>query len=75
MAHGEFDLAVKANLMGPVLFALCWLQIPYRILRYLGWMSPEDGGRLNRAADWIMWILLFGFMFAWTSRLITEIIT
>jgi hypothetical protein len=74
MAHGEFDLAIKANLMGPVLFVLCWLQIPYRILRYLGyWMSLEDGGHLSRVADWILWILLFGLMFAWTSRLIIEI--
>jgi hypothetical protein len=74
MAHGEFYLATSANPMGPVLFVLCCLQIPYRVLRYLGYgLSVDDGGRLSRAADWIIWILLFCFIFAWISRLIVQI--
>ena len=75
MAHGEFHLAIQANPMGPVLFVLCWAQIPYRILRYLGYgLSVDDGGRLSRAADCIIWILFFGLIFAWISRLIVQII-
>lgn len=74
MAHGEFVLAAQANPMGPVLFVLCWIQIPYRLLRYLGCgLSVDDRGRSSRPADWIIWIILFGFIFAWISRLIAEI--
>lgn len=74
IAHGEFYLAARANPMGPGLFVLCWLQVPYRVLRYLGYgMSVDEGGRLSRAADWIIWIILFGLIFAWLSRLIVEI--
>ncbi len=75
MAHGEFYLATEANPMGPVLFVLCWLQIPYRALRYLGYgLSVDDGGRPSRPADLIIWMLLFGFVSIWIARLIVEII-
>jgi hypothetical protein len=75
MAHGEFHLAIRANPMGPVLFVLCWLQIPYRIVRSLDYgRSIIDGSRFGRTADWIIWILFFGFIFAWIFRLIVGII-
>jgi hypothetical protein len=71
MAHGEFDLAARANPMGPVLFVLCWLQIPYRILMCLGYgLSVDDGGRLSRVADSIIWILVFGLILTWCLRLV-----
>lgn len=73
MAHGEFDLAIQANPVGPVLFVLCWLQIPYRILRYLGYsLSVDAGGRLSRPADLIIWILLCGLILMWLLRSVLE---
>ena len=76
MAHGDFDLAIQANPMGPVLFVLCWLQIPYRLLRYLGYgPSADDGGRLSKSADLIIWVLLCGLILTWLLRLVFETIT
>ncbi len=74
IAHGEFALASQMNPMGPVFFVLCLLQVPYRILRYLGYgLSVDEGSRLSRSTDLIIWILLFALVFSWAARLILEI--
>jgi hypothetical protein len=75
VAHGNIRMAVNANMMGPALFFLCWLQIPYRILRYSGYaLSLEARPQLSRAADMVIWILLFGLVFAWLLKFFVEIV-
>ncbi len=71
MAHGQIDMAIGANATGPMLFVLCWLQIPYRILRYLGyWQRFEFNPSCARAADTIIWIILIGLVLTWITKLI-----
>jgi len=75
VAHGDIRMGIKANTMGPMLYLLCWLQIPYRIFRYFGCGSSlEARPQLSRAADLIIWILLIGLVFTWILRLAVEII-
>ncbi len=71
IAHGEFALASQMNPMGPVFFVLCLLQVPYRILRYLGYgLSLEDKPHISQPADLIIWILLCGLISNWCLKLI-----
>jgi hypothetical protein len=75
VAHGNIRMGIEANIMGPILYLLCWLQIPYRIFRYFGGGSSLEGRpRLGRAADLIIWILLIGLVFTWILRLAVDII-
>ncbi|MGO9122187.1 MAG: DUF2752 domain-containing protein [Desulfomonilaceae bacterium] len=75
VAHGNIRMGINANIMGPMLYLLCWLQIPYRIFRYFGWgMSLEARPQLSRAVDLIIWILLIGLVSTWILRLAVEII-
>ena len=75
-AHGNIRLAIETNVMGPILFIICWLQIPYRIFRYFGHGLPCKGkSRLSRVGDLIIWTLLIGLILTWTLKLAVEIIS
>ena len=70
-ARGELRQAVKANAMGPMLFCLCWLQIPYRLVRYLGWGTRYRMHPIVRAIRVLVtWGLLGGLMVTWVVTLI-----
>jgi len=76
LAHGNIRMAIEANVMGPILFVMCWLQIPYRIFRYSGHeLSLKAEPLLNRAGDLIIWALSIGLVLVWTLRLAVEIIS
>ncbi len=76
LAHGDIRMAIDANVMGPMLFIICWLQIPYRIFLYFGHgLSPKAKSQLNRGGDLIIWTLLIGLVLTWTLRLAVEIIS
>ncbi len=71
MAHGEWRRAAKANAMGPILFFLCWLQIPYRVVRYFGWCTRYRGHIVVRATGVLLtWGLLGGLIVTWLIALI-----
>ena len=75
MVHGDMASAIQANPMGPILFALCWLQIPYRILLYLGYrLSALSDTNMSKCSDLIIWLLLGGFTFTWLFRFVLEAI-
>lgn len=72
-ARGEFRRAFLHNPMGPVLFVLCLVQIPYRILAYLN--PPRFRGLLQKLAsrtEAIIWVVLAGLMISWMARLLME---
>jgi len=70
-AHGEFLSAIQMNPMGPVLFFLCCLQIPYRVIEYTGILRGFRGWNLLRQAMYpVMWILLGGLTATWIWRIL-----
>jgi hypothetical protein len=73
-AHGDLERAFGHNLMGPILFAFCVLQIPYRLIAYLNPASCRGFVRLvERRADLIAWAVVFGLMISWgATRLLEE---
>jgi hypothetical protein len=73
IAHGQFWHAFLFNPMGPFLFVLCCLQIPYRIGAYLDLQQfrPLREQLANRA-DMIIWIVSGGLMISWIARIILE---
>lgn len=72
-AHGDFGRAFGHNPMGPVLFALCLLQIPYRIVAYLKLRQFRSLIRyLERRADIMAWTVVIGLMIAWGATHLLE---
>jgi hypothetical protein len=73
MAHGEFWRAFVFNPMGPVLFVLCFFQVPYRIIAYLDvpqFRSLREN--LERRTELAVWVVSGGLMIAWAARLLME---
>jgi hypothetical protein len=71
MAQGRFRQALDYNLMGPLLYLLCWAQIPYRLIEITGVLSSSAvWGHVNRYANAIAWALGGGFIVTWLWRLI-----
>ncbi len=72
-ARGEFRQAFLYNFMGPVLFALCFLQIPYRAIAYVDLPSCRSLLRkLESRAEIIAWVVLAGLMISWVGKLLLE---
>jgi hypothetical protein len=66
VAHGEYVLALQMNGLGPVLFFLACLQIPYRIVEYLGVFGGSTAWRwLSRAHYPVAWIILAALVGNW----------
>ena len=71
VAHGQFRLAVEYNAVGPALFILCMLQIPYRIWAYF--REDRVKGRLKWVHDRlgaIIWVAAAALFFFWAYRLV-----
>jgi hypothetical protein len=71
MSQGNLHRALQFNLMGPFLYVLCWVQIPYRFVQYfqLGassrlWVSLTD------RFHWVAWAVAIGLVAAWTVRVV-----
>ncbi|MBM4326647.1 MAG: DUF2752 domain-containing protein [Deltaproteobacteria bacterium] len=69
VAHGQIQSAFRYNLMGPVLYLVCLLQIPYRWIEYRGvWRDSPLWLAVCKRFDWITWILVAGLVVAWLLR-------
>lgn len=71
MSRAEFSSAFALNPLGPALYLLCWLQIPYRIGEYreIGrhwrmWAMAND--HLHK----VTWCLIFALFFTWAARIV-----
>jgi hypothetical protein len=70
MAHGEFRSAFHFNPMGPILFILCCLQIPYRLGIYF--FSGNPRSRLRTMLDRlgiVTWLVAAALLILWGGRL------
>ncbi|AFM24199.1 DUF2752 domain-containing protein [Desulfomonile tiedjei] len=70
VAHGQFRLAMEYNAVGPALFMLCVLQIPYRIWAYF--REDKVKGRLKWIHDRlgvVIWIAAAALFVFWVYRL------
>ncbi len=73
MSRGEVLRAHRFNAMGPVLFVLCVLQVPYRICRRRELGSEGFGpSRLDRAVRPLLWTVLIGFLVTWILHIVSE---
>jgi hypothetical protein len=70
MARGEIRAALLLNPCGPLLFILCCLQIPYRILAYLNvGRSMALLQRIEKHGHFITWGIAAGLVCTWLVRL------
>lgn len=70
VAHGQLNRAVEYNAVGPALFILCVLQIPYRIWAYF--REDKVKGRLKWIHDRlgvVIWITAAALFVFWVYRL------
>lgn len=71
MARGEWKPAMRANAMGPILFCLCCLQFPYRIVRCLGWAeSYRKHPAANTGHAVLTWGICGGLIVTWLIALV-----
>jgi hypothetical protein len=74
LAHGNFVAAVGFNLMGPVIFALCLSQVPYRLAKN----SPIGANRIfaliAKHGNKIACVVLFGLAAAWVYKIVTNVL-
>jgi len=71
MARGEIRTALHMNPCGPLLFILCWLQIPYRALAF--WNIRQTSPwlqRVERNGHVIIWIIVAALIATWLVRLL-----
>lgn len=65
-ARGDLGGALRANPVGPALFLVCLLQIPYRWIEYYGLgRSITWWQRVNARLDLVTWFLLAGLLLQW----------
>ncbi len=70
MAQADICQAFRFNAMGPILYVICLLQIPYRISEYYGlWKSSHWWPKIRKRLDVITWFLVAGLVAAWVLRL------
>ncbi len=70
MAHGEILAAWEFNPMGPVLFLLCVLQLPYRPVEYFGvGRNSLTWTKCKERFHVIVWVVLGGGILAWAVKL------
>jgi hypothetical protein len=70
MARGGVQPAFYFNPLGPILFVICFFQIPYRLAMYFG------NVRLERMADRfeiVTWLIIAGLIILWAFRLAQDI--
>ncbi|HMK36092.1 MAG TPA: DUF2752 domain-containing protein [Desulfomonilaceae bacterium] len=73
-ARGEWHRAFVFNFMGPVLFVLCCLQIPYRILAYLdpAVVRPVFE-KMRKGTEGLVWLIVAGLVVSWAAKLLLEV--
>ena len=70
VANGNVHRAAAFNWMGPVLYILCILQIPYRLIQYSGvWESNGAWRSMSAVGAVVVWALIGGLIIAWIFRL------
>ncbi len=71
MSRADVAAALSLHPLGPCLYLLCWLQIPYRIGEYFGagryW---PVWAQVNRWLHVIVWGVIIALLFAWAARIV-----
>ncbi|MEW6347511.1 MAG: DUF2752 domain-containing protein [Thermodesulfobacteriota bacterium] len=73
MSRGEVLRAHSFNAVGPVLFVLCVLQVPYRVWR--AWGLGSAGPRRERLDDTarpVLWTVLIALLVTWMLNIVSE---
>ncbi len=70
MSAGEVMVAYGYNAMGPVIYVLCLLQLPYFVGCRTGLVPKEQ---LDRRIRPILWTVVIGFLVCWTIRIASEV--
>jgi len=70
-AHGNLREALRFNAVGPILFLICVLQIPYRLVEHLelGRSRPWWTAMKKRAGV-VSWFILTGLVIQWAAGLV-----
>ena len=71
LSAGDVTSACRFHPLGPLVYLLCWLQIPYRIGEYLG--ASKSWRFWAQANEWlhlVTWGLVFALFFAWVVRIV-----
>jgi len=56
--------------MGPLLYLLCWCQIPYRLMEISGnWSTRSPWGYVNTCGEVITWLLVGALFGCWIWKL------
>ncbi len=71
MSRADVAAAMRFHPLGPCLYLLCWLQIPYRMGEYFGvgrhW---HVWARLNRGLYVVTWAVMVALLCAWIVRFV-----
>lgn len=71
LARGDVFTALTLNPMGPVLFLMCLLQIPYRVVEYLGlWTTSPLWTHFKQGLVPVTWVIAIGLIANWALRLL-----
>lgn len=69
-AHGRASEAVAFNPMGPFVFLVCLVQIPYRIGAYFGLGRESRALQAIRGRlDLVTWMIVVGLVAQWVIRM------
>jgi hypothetical protein len=70
LAHGQVRESFAFNPMGPVLFAACCFQLPYRIIEFLGlWRASRRWSTFRDLLALGTWVLLVSLVVGWAARI------
>ena len=71
MGHGDLHGAFLANPVGPVIYLLCLLQAPYRLVEYFG-LGPSNAWwtAIKGRMDLVLWALLAALFVQWVVRML-----
>jgi hypothetical protein len=75
IAHGHVGDAFNYNLMGPVLYLTCLLQIPYRWIEYRGLLRESPLWlAVSKRFDLVTWFIVAGLLVAWLWRWVSPLV-
>jgi hypothetical protein len=70
LARGQVKESFCFNPMGPVLFAVCCFQLPYRIIEFLGlWRAGRWWSAFRDVLALGTWVLLVSLVVGWAARM------
>ena len=70
---GDIQSAFHFNAMGPVLYIICLMQIPYRVAEYFRvGQSSAWWARAKARFDLVTWFVLAGLVAQWVVRILWE---